>query len=76
MHPAVPEQAAKLLSGWSGIPRGEEQVAHVLRVRDAAYARAPYPCIGRFRFLALDLAAHRSYREHVLAPLLVREEED
>ncbi|KAI5862638.1 hypothetical protein GGS23DRAFT_610352 [Durotheca rogersii] len=60
---------ADLLATYSGIPR-DAQAAHIVRVRDEAYARFPYPCLGTFRFLDLDLAAHFGYAEHVLAPLL------
>ncbi|KAK7757110.1 hypothetical protein SLS62_000657 [Diatrype stigma] len=73
--PFIPKQVSELLSAWSGIPPSA-QVEHVVRVRDAAYARCPYPCLGHFRFLALDLAAHRAYADHVLAPLLKEKKKD
>ena len=64
----VPKVMSQLLSSYSGIPK-EDQLAHVQKLRDAAYAQHPYPCMGTFRFLDLDLARHEAYMEHVLAPL-------
>ncbi|KAL7628304.1 hypothetical protein AAE478_002504 [Parahypoxylon ruwenzoriense] len=65
---ALSKPLSDLLSRYSNIP-AEAQIAHVLRLRDEAYARFPYPCIGAFRFLEFDLAAHFGYEAHVLAPL-------
>ncbi|KAI0541273.1 hypothetical protein GGR58DRAFT_38913 [Xylaria digitata] len=65
----VPKVMSDLLSFYSGVPK-HEQVSHITRVRDEAYAQFPYPCMGTFRFLDLDLARHRAYKEHVLNPLL------
>ncbi|KAI0392019.1 hypothetical protein F5Y17DRAFT_438189 [Xylariaceae sp. FL0594] len=64
----VPKAMAELLSSYSGIPK-EKQIAHIKEVRDEAYAKYHYPCMGSFRFLDLDLARHTAYKEHVLAPL-------
>ncbi|KAI0406229.1 hypothetical protein F4802DRAFT_559862 [Xylaria palmicola] len=64
----VPKAMSELLSSYSGIP-ADQQIAHVSKLRDEAYARLPYPCVGTFRFLDLDLARHEAYREHVLGPL-------
>jgi hypothetical protein len=64
----VPKDMSKLLSSYSGIPK-EEQIAHITKLRNEAYAEVPYPCMGTFRFLDLDLARHQAYKEHVLAPL-------
>ncbi|KAH8647706.1 hypothetical protein BX600DRAFT_475746 [Xylariales sp. PMI_506] len=64
----IPESIKDLLSSYSGIPEAE-QIPHIVRVRDDAYARAPYPCLGSFNFLGFHLSAHPAYKEHVLAPL-------
>ncbi|KAH7039646.1 uncharacterized protein B0I36DRAFT_357048 [Microdochium trichocladiopsis] len=67
----VPKLFSDILTHYSGIPPAQ-QAAHIIRIRDAAYTHCPYPCIGNFRYLGLDLAAHPAYTEHVLAPLLLR----
>ncbi|KAI8626230.1 hypothetical protein F5Y19DRAFT_447636 [Xylariaceae sp. FL1651] len=64
----VPKAMSSLLSSYSGIPK-DEQTAHITKLRNEAYAQFPYPCMGTFRFLDLDLARHEAYKEHVLAPL-------
>ncbi|KAI1504525.1 hypothetical protein F5X99DRAFT_371300 [Biscogniauxia marginata] len=64
----VPRDISEILSAYSNIPK-EEQAAHILRLRDKAFTRFPYPCIGNLRFLYLQLASHRSYQDHVLSPL-------
>ncbi|GAW20059.1 hypothetical protein ANO14919_095530 [Xylariales sp. No.14919] len=64
----VPKAMSSLLSSYSGVPE-HEQIAHITKVRDEAYAQFPYPCMGTFRFLDLDLARHWAYQEHVLTPL-------
>ncbi|KAI0009679.1 hypothetical protein F4779DRAFT_580958 [Xylariaceae sp. FL0662B] len=65
---SVPAPISELLASYSGIPK-EAQLEHILKLRNEAYARFPYPCIGIFRFLQLDLASHDAYHEHVLSPL-------
>ncbi|KAI1322044.1 hypothetical protein F5Y16DRAFT_387864 [Xylariaceae sp. FL0255] len=65
---AVPGPMSELLETYSGIPK-DEQIAHTVKVRNAAYAIRNFPCIGTFRFLDLDLSFHNLYKEHVLAPL-------
>ncbi|KAI0426114.1 hypothetical protein F5Y09DRAFT_319844 [Xylaria sp. FL1042] len=64
----VPKAMAELMSSYSGIPKNE-QIAHITKLRNEAYAQFPYPCMGTFRFLDLDLARHEAYKEHVLGPL-------
>ncbi|KAI1179385.1 hypothetical protein F4777DRAFT_534040 [Nemania sp. FL0916] len=64
----VPKLMSELMSSYSGVP-AEEQIAHITRLRNEGYAEFPYPCMGSFRFLDLDLARHEAYQEHVLAPL-------
>lgn len=61
----VPANMAELLEKYSGIP-AEQQIDHILRLRNQAYAAYPYPCLGRFRFLEIDLARHPLYRSYVL----------
>ncbi|KAI1133981.1 hypothetical protein F5Y05DRAFT_400147 [Hypoxylon sp. FL0543] len=64
----LPKSLSDLLSSYSGIPK-DVQLEHVLKLRNEAYSCFPYPCIGTFRFLEFDLAAHYAYEEHVLSPL-------
>ncbi|KAI0447126.1 hypothetical protein F4803DRAFT_501147 [Xylaria telfairii] len=64
----VPKSMSELMSSYAGIPK-DEQIAHITKLRNEAYAQFPYPCMGTFRFLDLDLARHEAYKEHVLAPL-------
>ncbi|KAI1362990.1 hypothetical protein F5Y08DRAFT_310492 [Xylaria arbuscula] len=64
----VPKAISQVLSSYSGIPKGD-QLAHIQKLRDAGYAQHPYPCMGTFRFLDLDLARHEAYKEHVSGPL-------
>ncbi|KAI0834413.1 hypothetical protein F5Y06DRAFT_279202 [Hypoxylon sp. FL0890] len=64
----VPKSLSDLLTSHSGIPK-DVQLDHVLKIRDEAYSYFPYPCIGTFRFIEFDLAAHYAYEEHVLFPL-------
>ncbi|KAI1102762.1 hypothetical protein F4804DRAFT_312197 [Jackrogersella minutella] len=64
----LPKPLSDLLTSYSGIPK-HAQIDHVVKLRNEAYARFPYPCLGTFRFLDLDLAAHYAYQEHVLSPL-------
>ncbi|KAI1747429.1 hypothetical protein F4782DRAFT_521329 [Xylaria castorea] len=64
----VPRAMSELMSSYAGIPK-DKQITHITKLRDEAYAQFPYPCMGTFRFLDLDLARHEAYKEHVLAPL-------
>ncbi|KAI0457555.1 hypothetical protein F5B21DRAFT_463713 [Xylaria acuta] len=64
----VPKIMSELMSSYAGIPK-DEQIAHITKLRNEAYAQFPYPCMGTFRFLDLDLARHEAYKDHVLAPL-------
>ena len=57
-----------LLTAYSSIP-APEQLKHITNLRDRAYTHHPYPCLGRFRFLELDLTLHPLYNAVVL-PLL------
>ncbi|KAJ9639269.1 hypothetical protein H2204_003880 [Knufia peltigerae] len=66
---AVPSDMSELLASYSGIPPAEQK-DHILRVRDRAYATHPYPCLGRWRFLELDLSSHPLYKTDVLGPLV------
>ncbi len=66
---AVPKDMAALLATYSGIPAGEEQKRHIVQVRDRAYQAHPYPCLGRWRFLKLDLAGHPLYSTTILPAL-------
>ncbi|EXJ87858.1 hypothetical protein A1O1_04785 [Capronia coronata CBS 617.96] len=67
----VPAAISALLAEYSGIPP-EAQKAHITAVRDRAYATHPYPCLGRWRFLELDLASHPLYHGEILAALAKR----
>ncbi|KAI2617654.1 hypothetical protein GGS26DRAFT_396922 [Hypomontagnella submonticulosa] len=64
----IPESFSDLLTHYSGIPK-DKQIEHVVKLRNEAYALFPYPCIGVFRFIESDIAAHPAYQDHVLAPL-------
>lgn len=70
----IPEGMAQVLEQYSNIPRSQ-QVEHVLRLRNQAYDSKPYPCLGRFRFLELDLASFPPYKSEVL-PMMTRPESD
>ena len=64
----IPSSFSNLLASYSSIPI-EKQKEHVISVRDRAYKSYPYPCLGRWRFLELDLAIHPLYQNDVL-PML------
>src|ERR1700712_3668202 len=64
----LPSSISTLLSSYSGIPV-EQQKEHIVTVRDRAYKSYPYPCLGRWRFLELDLASHPLYHTDIL-PML------
>ncbi|KIW97758.1 uncharacterized protein Z519_01342 [Cladophialophora bantiana CBS 173.52] len=69
----VPAQIATLLAEYAGIPP-EAQKEHVKTVRDRAFKSHPYPCLGRWRFLELDLSSHPLYHSHIL-PMLASSKE-
>jgi SAM-dependent methyltransferase len=62
--PTIPSPMQQLLSTYAHIPTNE-QSAHVLTIRDRAYALHKYPCLGRFRFLDLDMSTHPRYGDVV-----------
>lgn len=64
----IPEPISKILSEYSGISK-DKQKEHILNVRDRAYQSHPYPCLGRFRFLELDLSSYPLYETYVLPSL-------
>ncbi|KAI6083302.1 hypothetical protein F4821DRAFT_245101 [Hypoxylon rubiginosum] len=64
----LPKALKNVLTSYSDIPENE-QVEHVLKLRNEAYTAFPYPCIGMFRFIEFDLSAHFAYQDHVLLPL-------
>ncbi|KAI1856513.1 uncharacterized protein JN550_013775 [Neoarthrinium moseri] len=64
----VPRAISEVLESYSHVPK-DAQVKHIVKVRNAAYKRCPYPCIGNMRFLDFDLSAHPLYQEYVLEPL-------
>jgi SAM-dependent methyltransferase len=64
----LPSSISSLLSSYSGIPV-ERQKEHITAVRNRAYKSYPYPCLGRWRFLDLDLASHPLYHTDIL-PML------
>ncbi|KPI45476.1 uncharacterized protein AB675_594 [Cyphellophora attinorum] len=66
---SIPPAMSDLLEHYAHVPPGpnhQTQIDHVLAVRDPVYKSNPYPCIGRFRFLTLDLATHCLYKTDVL----------
>ncbi|KAI1115278.1 hypothetical protein F5Y14DRAFT_410765 [Nemania sp. NC0429] len=65
---SVPKLMSEIMSAYSGVSE-HEQISHITKVRNEAYAQFPYPCMGTFRFLELDLSRHDAYEEHVLGPL-------
>ena len=64
----IPDPIATVLEDYSGIPR-DQQLEHILKVRNRAYQAHPYPCLGRFRFIELDLSSHPLYHDYVLPQL-------
>jgi len=65
---AVPAPVSDLLSTYSHIPAGEQK-AHIVEFRERAYKSYPYPCLGRWRFLELDLSNHPLYHSDILPAL-------
>ncbi|KAI1629584.1 hypothetical protein EDD37DRAFT_617410 [Exophiala viscosa] len=64
----VPASISNLLSEYSHIPI-DQQKEHIKTIRDRAYESHPYPCLGRWRFLELDLADHPLYHSDILPAL-------
>lgn len=64
----VPTSISKILEEYAGISK-EGQKEHILNVRNRAYQSCPYPCLGRFRFLELDLSSYPLYESYVLPSL-------
>lgn len=69
----------RALFAWSNPERfarlsDEELGAHITRVRDLAYARTPWPCLGRFSFIdpGIRTAAGPETYAHVLQRLRPR----
>lgn len=56
----VPPQARDLLESYSHIPPVEVE-NHIITLRNKAWALWPYPCLGQFRFLELNLSARDLY---------------
>ncbi|KAK0114213.1 hypothetical protein ONS95_013712 [Cadophora gregata] len=56
----LPAVSRKLLEGYSQIP-SEDVDSHVYKMRDILWDYAPYPCIGEFKFLTLNLPLHPKY---------------
>lgn len=64
----IPDSIVTLLEEYSGVPQ-DQQLEHILKVRNRAYKAHPYPCLGRFRFIELDLSSHPLYHEYVVPQL-------
>jgi SAM-dependent methyltransferase len=58
--PEIPSSFESLLSTYSSIP-ADAQATHIQSLRDRAYASHPYPCLGRWRFIELDMSRHPMY---------------
>ncbi|PVH83973.1 hypothetical protein DL98DRAFT_569337 [Cadophora sp. DSE1049] len=56
----LPAVSRRLLEEYSQIP-GEDVDSHVYKMRDILWDHAPYPCIGEFKFLTLNLPLHPKY---------------
>lgn len=67
----VPSAVSTLLAEYSNIAV-EDQKAHITRIRDQAYVNHPYPCLGRWRFLELDLSSHPLYHSDILPTLSLK----
>lgn len=59
---SIPPNFSALLEKYSKVPN-EEQIQHIVSLRNRAYESHPYPCLGRFRFMDLDLSNHPQYAE-------------
>lgn len=58
----VPPSFSHLLSAYSDIPPNQQK-SHIQMIRDRAYEHHKYPCLGRFRFLDLDMSAQLVYEK-------------
>lgn len=65
---AIPGPVSDVFEQYSGIPK-DKQLDHVVSVRNSAYKTHPYPCLGRFRFLELELSHHPLYESYVVPTL-------
>lgn len=65
---SIPKGISTLLASYSSIAE-EAQKEHITRIRDQAYTKHPYPCLGRWRFLDLDLSIHPLYYTDILPAL-------
>lgn len=54
-------EARKLLEVYSDIPIDEIN-SHIYTMRDKLWSHAPYPCVGEFKFLTLNLLSHPLYQ--------------
>jgi SAM-dependent methyltransferase len=59
---SIPPNFSTLLSQYSKVPP-DSQIKHVVSLRNRAYESHPYPCLGRFRFMDLDLSNHPLYQD-------------
>lgn len=64
----IPEPLSALLEEYSGVPK-QDQRQHILDVRNRAYKSHPYPCLGRFRFVDLELSTHPLYNDYIIPKL-------
>ncbi|OIW26841.1 methyltransferase [Coniochaeta ligniaria NRRL 30616] len=64
----VPPQARELLENYRHIPAAEVQ-DHVVTLRNKAWEVWPYPCLGQFRFLELNLANRADIYPQLLSRL-------
>lgn len=56
----IQPNSRKLLEEYSHIPP-EDVDAHIYKMRELLWSHAPYPCVGRFKFLRLHLPKHPQY---------------
>lgn len=70
---SVPSEVSNLLAEYSHFPF-DDQKAHITRIRDQAYESYPYPCLGRWRFLDLDLSLHPLYHSDILPALTLQDD--
>lgn len=68
----IPSNFSTLLERYAKVPQ-DLQISHVLSLRNRAYESHPYPCLGRFRFMDLDLSNHPRYPE-ILSRLKLTDE--
>jgi len=58
----IKPESRKLLEEYSQIPSGDVY-SHVYTLRDKLWDQAPFPCIGEFKFLTLNLPSHPKYQQ-------------